>query len=149
MVSLLAVDFTQSAISPWRGGVVLPSAISRRSSEQSCSTVVRKCWTHRTSDSSSCGTGSWHQHRLVVADIVADIPTLSHVDKQRPYQSTGRMEGAELPREGGFCGESPSVGWVSGANVSPLATGGVTDWGGSAIVSTDVWASRSRPDSGS
>jgi hypothetical protein len=73
IVSLFAVAFTQSAISVCRVGVVLPTAISRRSSEQSCSTVVRKCWTQRTSVSSSRGTGSWHQHRLAEVDMVADI----------------------------------------------------------------------------
>src|SRR5579863_5512020 len=93
-VSLFAVVLTQSAISACRDGVVLPIAISRRNSEQSCSTVVRKCWTQRTSVSSSCGTGSWHQHKLAELDMVADIPTLYPFHKQGPYQSTGRTESA-------------------------------------------------------
>jgi hypothetical protein len=94
-VSLFAVVLTQSAISAWRDGVVLPIAISRRNSEQSCSTVVRKCWTQRTSVSSSCGTGTWHQHKPAELDIVADIHRPStRFNEQGPYQSTGRTESA-------------------------------------------------------
>src|SRR5579863_1931729 len=104
-VSLFAVVLTQSAISAWRAGVVLPSAISRRNSEQSCSTVVRKCWTQSTSVSSSCGTGSWHQHKLAELDMVADIPTLYPFHKQGPYQSTGRNGKRSLHRaEAEFAG---------------------------------------------
>ena len=47
------------------------------------------------------------------------------------------MEGAELPRVGGFRGGSPLVDGVWGVNVSPVEGEGVTDCDALAIRSTD------------
>jgi hypothetical protein len=73
-----------------------------------------------------CGHGSGHK------------PTLYSVDKQQPYQSTGRMEGAVLPRAGGFCGGLASFDGVLAAKGVTCCGAGVTDCGALGIVTTKL-----------